>query len=106
MGSNNTVGRMSMTKLDGSCWKFTWISQCSCRGSHDSGYQGVGLTERWLCNMQPFNSNPVQCRVVQHDDSISVEREALEGQQGVVRLNNYIAGLILVGEHTAKQGVE
>ena len=56
--------------------------------------------------MQPFNCNPVQRRVVQHNNSVSIEREALESQQGVVGLDYHIAGLILVWKHTAEQEVE
>ena len=51
--------------------------------------------------MQPLYSNAVEGRVVQHHNSICIQGEALQSEQGVVGLHHHIAGLILVGEHTA-----
>ena len=79
----------------------TWISKCGGRSSHDSGDQGIGLTEGGIGNMQPLYSNAVEGCVVQHHNSICIQGEALESEQGVVGLHHHIAGLILVGKHTA-----
>lgn len=51
--------------------------------------------------MQPLYSNAVEGCVVQHHNSICIQGEALQGEQGVVGLHHHIAGLILVGKHTA-----
>ena len=55
--------------------------------------------------MQPLDCNAIQGSVVQDDNSISIQGEALEGEQGVVWLNHHIAGLVLVWEDTASQGI-
>lgn len=51
--------------------------------------------------MQPLDCNAVQGSVVQHHNSISIQGEALEGEQGVVWLHHHVTGLVLVGEDTA-----
>ncbi len=51
--------------------------------------------------MQALYSNAVEGCVVQHHNSICIQGEALESEQGVVGLHHHIAGLILVGKHTA-----
>jgi len=79
----------------------TWISKCGGRSSHDSGDQGIGLTEGGIGNMQPLYSNAVEGCVVQHHNSICIQGEALQSEQGVIGLHHHIAGLILVGKHTA-----
>ena len=53
--------------------------------------------------MQSLHCNAVQRCIVQDHNSISVECKALEGQQGVVGLDNNIAGLVLIWEDTARQ---
>lgn len=53
--------------------------------------------------MQPLHCNAVQRSIVQDHNSISIEGKTLEGQQGVVGLDNHITGLILVWEDTARQ---
>lgn len=83
----------------------TWISESGCGRSHDSGHQGVCFTEGWVGHMEPLNCNTIQCGVVQNHHSISIQRQALEGQQGVVWLNHHIACLILVWEDAARAAV-
>lgn len=53
--------------------------------------------------MQPLNCNPIESGVVQDDYRIGIQRKALEGQQGVVGLDDDIAGcvFILVWKHAA-----
>ena len=82
--------------------KQTWVSESGCGGSHDSRHQGVGFTEGWVGHMQPLNCNAIQGGVVQDHHSISIQGQALEGQQGVVRLNYNITGLILIWKDTAR----
>ena len=79
----------------------TWISERGGGSSHDSGHQGVGLTEGGIGYMQPLYSNAVEGCVVQHHNSICIQGEALQSEQGVVGLHHHVAGLILVGKHTA-----
>ena len=53
--------------------------------------------------MQPLYSNAIQGCVVEDNNCICIEREPLEGQQGVVRLHHHITCFVLVGKHTAAQ---
>lgn len=55
--------------------------------------------------MQPLDCNAVQSSVVQDHNSISIEGEALEGEQRVVRLHHHVTGLVLVREDTASQHI-
>ena len=55
--------------------------------------------------MQPLHRDPVQGGVVQHHHGVRVQRQALQGEQAVVGLHHHIAGLVLVGEHAAQQGL-
>ena len=54
--------------------------------------------------MQPLYSNAIQSCVVQHHYGVGIERETLEGEQGVVGLDHHVTGLILVGKDTAQAG--
>lgn len=85
--------------------KHTWVSESGCGCSHDSRDQRVGFTEGWVGHMQPLDCNTIQGGVVQDHHSISIQREALEGQQGVVWLNHHITCLILVWKDTARAAV-
>lgn len=51
--------------------------------------------------MQALHGYPVQGCVVQDHHGIRIQSQALEREQGVVGLHHHIAGLGLIGEHTA-----
>ena len=42
--------------------------------------------------MQAISSDPVQCCIVQDDDTVSIDGQTFQGQQRIVRLNNDITG--------------
>jgi hypothetical protein len=79
----------------------TWVAQRRGRRGHDRGHQAVDLRKRGVLHVQALDGDAVQRGVVQHDDGVGVLREALEREQRVVGLHDHVAGLALVGEHTA-----
>ena len=48
--------------------------------------------------MELLGGDPIERGVVEDDDGVGVEREALQRQQRVVRLHHHVAAVLLVGE--------
>ena len=84
--------------------QLTRVSERGSRGRHNSRHQCIGLAEGGVGDAQPFDSYAIQGCVVQYNHSVRIQSQALEGEQGIIRLHHHVAGcvLILVGEHTAQ----
>lgn len=55
--------------------------------------------------MEPLDCNAIEGSVVQHHHSISIQSQALQGQQGIVGLNHHVTRLVLVWEDAARRPV-
>ena len=74
------------------------VPQGGRAGGHDGRDQRVGLGEAGVRDLEPVDCDVVQRRVVQDDHTVSVQRQALKGQQAVVRLHDHVC-LLLVREN-------
>lgn len=79
----------------------TRISESGGRGCHDGGHKRVGLRDGGIVDVQPLHGDAIEGRVIQHHHRISIQRQALQGEQGVVGLDHHIARLALVWKHAA-----
>mmetsp|Transcript_36544 Transcript_36544/g.97361 ORF Transcript_36544/g.97361 Transcript_36544/m.97361 type:complete len:229 (-) Transcript_36544:500-1186(-) len=67
-----------------------WVTKCGGAGRHNGRHQRIDLGERWVVQFQSITGDAVQSCVVQHDDTIRVQRESLQRQNRVVRLHNHV----------------
>ena len=56
-----------------------------------TAHQRVDLRYGRVVDAQTLVGDPVQRRVVEHDDRVGVEREPLQREQRVVRLHDHVA---------------
>jgi len=76
------------------------LPECGCADRHDGGYQCVDLSKWRVLNMQPVCRYPVECCIVQHNNTVCTLCQSLQGQQRVIWLHHHITDFILVREHT------
>lgn len=66
-------------------------------------HQLVNLGKGRLVNVQPLDCDAIERGVVQHHGAVGVLDEALEGEDGVVRLHHHVAHfVILLREHRVR----
>jgi hypothetical protein len=75
------------------------VSEGSGGGSHDVGHQGVGLGISEVGALKSIVGDSIKGSVIEDDDTVSVKGKALEGEEGVVGLDDGIRDFDQIGEN-------
>lgn len=73
--------------------ELTWESETSGDTGHNGRDQVVEISVRWVGELESSHANFVECLVVDTEGRVGVLNQLMDGEGGVVRLNNSVGNL-------------
>lgn len=74
-----------------------WVSQSGRTRGHNGRNEGVDFSVTRAIDIKSVGDNAIQGLVIQHNNSIGIVSESLEGKDGVVRGHNHITLSLILG---------